>query len=161
MRALFFIAILFPLALKARDTVFVHPKYPPLVYQSGEYRFYKYTAKYIPQNMLEAFKLLATAGSERLSTFANRTQDQVVKHGMFQSGFRLRKEFCLDGYSTFTAYFHQKGIYYPFAMKTYLLLCFHQYLNCERIAWRNNKKIALYNKRELNRAWKKKTKARI
>lgn len=158
MKPLCFIICLLSFAGRSMDTVFVHPKYPPLVYEGREYTFYKYTAKYVPQDLFQAFKILGTFDQKILQNFTKRTEEQVVKHGMHQKGFRIRKEFCLDGYSSFTTYFHQKGIYYPYAMKTYVLLCFHQYLNCEKIRWHQNKRTALLGKKELNKAWKKRLK---
>lgn len=105
--------------------------------------------------MMQCFKILATCGDINLNRFVKREENQVVKHGLFEKGFRMRKEFGLEGYSSFTSYFHKKGIYYPYAMKTYILLCFHQYMNKERIRWRYNKRIALYDRKEENKAWKK------
>ncbi|MBD3637636.1 MAG: hypothetical protein HUJ25_09805 [Crocinitomicaceae bacterium] len=154
MRTLLLILFLIGFRALALDTLCTHPKYPPITYRNGEYRFYKYTAKYIPESMLHCFKILATCGDQQLCTFMKRTEEEVVKDGMYQKGFRMRKEFCLDGYSSFVGFFHRRGIYYPYAMKTYILLCFHQYLNKEKIRWHYNKRLALDERKELNKAWK-------
>mgnify|MGYP006979977135 CR=1 FL=1 len=136
------------------DTLITHPNYPPITYKRGEYHFLKYTAKYIPESLIHSFKILATCGDQRLGTFMRRTEEQVIEYGMWDEGVRLRKEFCLEGYSSFVNFFHKRGIYYPYAMKTYILLSFHQYLNQKRIRWRYNKKISLFERKELNQAWK-------
>lgn len=140
---------------KTPDTLFVHPKYPPLVYRYGEYRYFKYTAKYFPKSVLQSFKILATCGNNQLLLFRNRTEEEVIELGMFDSYCRMRKEFGLDGYSSFVMFFHDRGIYYPYSMKTYLLLSFHQCLNGNRIRWRKNKRVALTDRKALNKAWKK------
>jgi len=155
MRTLTLILIFISANTFALDTLLTHPDYPPLTYKKGEYNYYKYMAKYIPESMMHSFKILATCGDEQLIRFSEKTECEVVKDGMYQQGFRIRKEFCLEGYSYFTTFFHGRGIYYPYAMKTYILLCFHQYLNKEKIKWRYNKRIALYERKEINKAWKK------
>lgn len=137
------------------DTLCTNPYYPPITYDKGEYHYYKYTAKYIPESMLHCFKILATCGDSRLVQFIQKEEADVLKDGMFKKGFRMRKEFCLDGYSSFASYFHERGIYYPFAMKTYILLSFHQYLKKERIRWYYNKRLALTDRKGVNRSWKK------
>jgi hypothetical protein len=144
--------------LFAADTLCTHPVYPPLVYEGDDYRFYKYTARYIPENIWHSFKILATCGDEKLIDFANRSEEEVIEHGMFRKGYRMRKEFCLEGYSSFAYAFHRNGIYYPYAMKTFILLSFHQYLNKHKIKWRYNKVLALEGRRDLNKAWKKRLK---
>ena len=154
MRIVLLIVSLYGGKLLAADTLCKHPFYPPIVYEGDDYRFYKYTAKYVPENMLHCFKILATCGDEQLIEFTRRTEEEVIEKGMFDKGFRLRKEFCLEGYSPFVLYFHKKGIYYPYAMKTYILLSFHQYLNKKRIRWQHNKTLALDERRKLNKAWK-------
>jgi hypothetical protein len=158
MRTILFILYFSTGSSFALDTLCTHPDYPPITYEGDEYRFYKYTAKYIPESMMHAFKILATCGDERLSSFVDRSEEQVVKHGLFRSGYRLRKEFGLDGYSSFASFFHRRGIYYPYAMKTYILLSFHQYLKKEKIRWHHNKKVALTDRKELNKAWKSRLK---
>lgn len=137
------------------DTLCTHPLYPPIVYKKGEYHFYKYTGKYIPENMLHSFKILATCGDETLISFMKKSEEEVLKDGMFKRGYRIRKEFGLEGYSSFTGYFHKQGIFYPYAMKTYILLCFHQYLKKEKIRWHANKQVSLKNNREINKSWKR------
>ena len=139
------------------DTLFTNPHYPPLVYEGGEYHFYKYTPKYVPENLLHCFKLLGTADQKILDRFKKRTTEEVIERGMFDRGYRLRKEFCLEGFSSFTLYFHKQGIYYPYAMQTYILLAFHQYLNGERIHWYTNKQLSLEERQQENKAWKKRT----
>lgn len=139
----------------AGDTLFTNPHYPPLVYARGEYDFYKYTPRYVPEDMLQCFRILATSGDLVLNRFKERDQSEVIERGMFERGYRLRKEFCLEGYSPFVHYFFRRGIYYPYAMQTYILLCFHQYLRGERISWNRNKSFALEGRGADNRAWKR------
>ncbi|MCB9223372.1 MAG: DUF6794 domain-containing protein [Crocinitomicaceae bacterium] len=158
MRITFFILMINSVRLFAADTLCKHPFYPPIVYEGDDYRFYKYTAKYVPENLLHCFKILATCGDEQLSVFSKRSEQEVIVQGMFSKGFRLRKEFCLDGYSPFVNFFHNRGIYYPYAMKTYILLSFHQYLNGKKIRWQHNKNLALEDRKELNKAWKERLK---
>ncbi|UKN02792.1 hypothetical protein K6119_04585 [Paracrocinitomix mangrovi] len=158
MKRAFFILMLLSFSAKAGDTLVKHPHYPPLIYEGDDYRFYKYTVRYIPENMLHCFKILATCGDETLCRFMKKSEEKVVEEGMYKKGFRLRKEFCLEGYSSFTSVFHKRGIYYPHAMKTYILLSFHQYLNKERIRWHDNKRMSLAGKKEVNKAWKKRMK---
>lgn len=43
----------------------------------------------------------------------------------------------------------------PYAMQSYILLAFHQYLRGEEIDWKKNKKSALNDLKEENRSWKK------
>lgn len=140
---------------RAGDTLLTHPKYPPIVYENGDYEFFMYTAKYFPDNMLECFKILATCGDKILERFRLRTEEEVVRRGMYEHAYRLRKEFGLDGYSNFCNFFHDRGIYYPYAMKTYILLCFHQYLNKVSIRWHYNKRLSLEGKKDENKAWKR------
>lgn len=142
----------------AGDTLLTHPWYPPIVYEKGEYDFYKYTPKYIPDNLLHCFKILGTVGDANLIRFSKRSTEEVVERGIFDRGYRIRKEFCLESYSQFTQYFHALGIYSPFAMQTYILVSFHQYLRGERIDWRRNKKTALKDLRAENRSWRKRAK---
>jgi Domain of unknown function (DUF6794) len=158
MKTLLSILILMGSHSFALDTLCTHPNYPPIAYKKGEYNFYKYTAKYIPQSMMQSFKILATCGDQRLSDFMKRTELEVRTEGMWSSGYRMRKEFGLDGYSSFVGFFHQRGIYYPYAMKTYLLLSFHQYLNKKKIRWYYNKRLALYERKDINKAWKNRLK---
>jgi hypothetical protein len=139
----------------ALDTLYTNPYHPPLVYQNGEYDFYKYTPKYVPDNLLHCFKILGTCDSRALERFISRDEEEVVERGIFDRGYRMRKEFCLEGYSSFTGYFHKIGIFYPHAMESYILLSFHQYLNKEKISWRKNKKRALEFAQKENRLWKK------
>ncbi|MBK7129701.1 MAG: hypothetical protein IPM74_05665 [Crocinitomicaceae bacterium] len=141
----------------ASDTMFVHPIYPPIVFENGEYNFYKYTPKYIPENLLHCFKILSTSGDVSLERFIKRNTNEVVERGIFDRGYRIRKDFCLEGYSSFAHFFHQRGIYYPFAMESYILLCFHDYLNQKKIKWIQNKNTALEGLRDQNKAWKKRT----
>jgi hypothetical protein len=155
MKTITFIVLLISLNASGLDTLCTHPDYPPITYKKGEYYFYKYTAKYIPESMMHSFKILATCGDEKLAQFVAKTESEVVKDGMHQSGFRMRKEFGLDGYSSFVFFFHKRGIYYPYAMKTYILLCFHQYLSKDKIRWHYNKRLALDQRKEVNKAWKK------
>lgn len=156
--AVFFTLLIMSFNLFGMDTLCTHPNYPPITYKTGEYNYYKYTAKYIPESLMHAFKILATCGDEVLIRFIEKSEDEVVEEGMFQKGFRMRKEFCLEGYSYFTQFFHDRHIYYPYSMKTYILLSFHQYLKGEKIKWSSNKKIALNERKDLNRAWKKRMK---
>lgn len=155
MKTLTIILLLMSSAAFGLDTLCTHPNYPPITYKKGEYHYYKYTAKYIPESMLHAFKILATCGDVTLARFTEKSENEVLKDGMFQRGFRMRKEFCLDGYSSFAFFFHRRGIYYPYAMKTYILMCFHQYLNKEKIRWHYNKRLALQDRKAENKAWKK------
>lgn len=137
------------------DTLYTNPNYPPIVYSKSEYKFYKYTAKYIPTNMFHAFKILGSNDSHIIERFKRRSVASVINRGIFYPSARLRKEFCLEGYSDFVLYFHSRGIYYPRAMETYILLAFHQYLNQEKISWSNNKKLSLEGERKSNRQWRK------
>jgi hypothetical protein len=154
MRTLTLILLCFSANSFGLDTLMTHPDYPPLTYKKGEYYFHKYTAKYIPESMIHSFKILATCGDEKLARFTEKTEVEVVKDGMYKAGFRIRKDFGLDGYSYFALFFHKRKIYYPYAMRTYILLCFHQYLNKEKIKWHYNKRLALYGRKEINKAWK-------
>lgn len=156
-RILFIFLLLTTCTAVAMDTLFTHPLYPPLVYEGDEYNFYKYTPKYVPEDMLHCFKILGTSGAGNLERFSARSRDEVMERGIFDRGYRLRKEFCLEGFSTFTHYFHRHGIYYPYAMQTFILLSFHQYLNGDRITWHQNKSAALKNRHGENDAWKKRT----
>ena len=126
-----------------------------MVYEKAELDFYKYTAKLIPDNMYHAFKILGAHDSSIVNRFVDRNVAEVIERGMFYKGARIRKEFCLEGYSTFVHYFHQRKIYYPHAMETYVLLCFHQYLNQEKISWSSNKVTALKSNKKSNRIWRK------
>jgi hypothetical protein len=149
--------IFFALALvsaRAADTLFTHPVYPPIVYEGDEYNFYKCTPKYVPENMLHCFKILGTTSGPVLDRFKNRSTEDVVERGLFEDAYRLRKEFCLEGYSGFVAFFHRRGIYSPWAMQTYILLSFHQYLRQEPIRWHHNKKLAIEDIRRDNKNWK-------
>ena len=120
---------------KSADTLYTHPIYPPIVYEGDEYNFFKYTPKYIPKNLLHSFKILGTLGEYPLARFKKRPIDEVVDRGIFENGYRMRKEFCLEGFSPFVQFFHKRGIYSPYAMQTFILLSFHQYLNQEKISW--------------------------
>jgi hypothetical protein len=142
----------------AGDTMLTHPWYPPIVYENGEYNFYKYTPKYIPDNLLHCFKILGTVGEANLIRFSKRTRDEVIERGIFDRGYRIRKEFCLESYSPFTQYFHAHGIYSPHAMQTYILLSFHQYLRGEWIDWNQNKRDALKDLKAENKSWRKRAK---
>lgn len=137
------------------DTLYSNPNYPPLVYTNSEITFYKYTPRFAPNDLFHAFKILGTTDSEIVERFRQRTEKSVLHNGIHFASSRLRKEFCLEGYSDFVAYFHVRGIYYPYAMETYILLAFHQYLNQEKIAWKHNKLLALQNNKKMNRLWKK------
>lgn len=139
---------------KAADTLYKHPIYPPIVYEGDEYNFFKYTPKYIPENLLHSFKILGTLGESALSRFKKRPIDEVVDRGIFENGYRMRKEFCLEGFSPFVHFFHKRGIYSPYAMQTFILLSFHQYLNEEKINWHENKRLALEDIHGDNRNWK-------
>lgn len=156
-KKIFFILVLIATVLKgySQDTLYTNPNYPPLVYSNAELKFYKYTAKYIPSNLLHAFKILGTNDSDVIDRFINRSEAMVIKKGLFYTESRLRKEFCLSGFSDFTLYFHDRGIYYPRAMETYILLSFHQYLKQEEIDWSRNKTLSLSTHRKSNRIWKK------
>lgn len=158
MRILCWIMVLELSNCLASDTLFTHPHYPPLIYTGSEYNFYKYTPRYVPNDMLHCFKILGTCDDETLERFKLRSREEVIERGIFDRGYRLRKEFCLEGYSSFTHYFHKHGIYYPYAMQTYILLCFHQYLNQQRISWSENKRDALHERHTENRAWRKRAK---
>lgn len=147
--------VLWSSVLNAGDTLFTHPKYVPLVYENGEYNFYKYTPKYIPDDLFHAFKILGTIDTTILDQFSERSIEEVIERGIFDRGYRIRKEFCLESYSAFTQYFHSFGIFSPFVMQTYILLSFHQYLRGESIGWYHNKKLALEDMRLENREWKK------
>lgn len=140
---------------KASDTLYTHSVYPALVYNQSEFNFYKYTAKYIPKSLFHAFKILGTNEKVVLERFKSRSHDQVIEYGIHYASSRLRKEFCLEGYSNFVFYFHKIGIYYPRAMETFILLSFHDYLNNEKINWNENKKLALKFDRKTNRFWRK------
>lgn len=139
------------------DTLFTNPNYPPLVYSSTEYDFYKYTPRFVPSSLFQAFKILGTSDKEALTQFAEKSEDAVIQSGIYFSSSRLRREFCLEGYSEFVLYFHERGIYYPYAMESYILLCFHQYIRQERIDWMRNKSMALNDYRKPNRKWKKRS----
>ena len=158
MKLLTLIVLLNVTSCFALDTLWTHPFYPPLTYKSHEYNFYKYTPKYIPESMLHCFKILGTAGDLVLCEFKNRTELEVVEKGMYEKEYRIRKEFCLEGYSSFSSFFISRGIFIPKAMKTYILLSFHQYLNQERILWHKNKRTALKDLKKVNRKWKKRFK---
>lgn len=155
MKAPVLFLLLAALPLRGADTLFTHPYYPPIVYNGDEYNFYRYTPKYVPDNLLHCFKILGTSGQSALSVFATRSREEVLERGIFDRGYRIRKEFCLEGYSPFTHYFHKQGIYYPYAMQSYILLAFHQYLNGERITWQRNRNLALRNRQQENQAWRK------
>ena len=137
------------------DTLYTNPNYPPLVYSKVEFKFYKYTPKYVPTNLYHAFKILGANSPLIIERFRSRSVSSVVSRGLHYPSARLRKEFCLEGYSEFVLYFHNKGIYYPRAMETYILLGFHQYLNQDKIEWVQNKFIALDGEKKTNRAWRK------
>ena len=141
-------------SMLAADTLYTNPNYPPIVYANGEFKFYKYTARYIPSNLFHAFKILGAEEEETIERFKNRSIKEVVEHGIHSSSSRLRKEFCLEGYSKFVFYFHQRGIYYPRAMETYILVSFHQYLNELKINWGSTKQVALDQSRKSNRKWR-------
>jgi len=158
MSRILFMLLLIPLPTQAADTLFTHPLYPPLVYQGDEYNFYKYTPRYVPENLLHCFKILGTHDKKMLDRFVKRSEAEVVERGIFDRGYRLRKEFCLEGYAPFIHYFHRQGIYFPHAMQTYILLGFHQYLLGERIHWHHNKTISLTGFHRENNAWKKRAK---
>jgi len=143
---------------RAMDTLYTNPNYPPIVYSQADYSFYRYTAKYSPNSLYEAFCILGTHAPEVIARFVNRSESEVISKGMFYKSARMRKEFCLTGYSNFVLYFHQKGIFYPEAMETYILLGFHQYLKQEKIAWTHNKVVALDGHKKVNRLWKKRRK---
>jgi len=139
---------------RASDTLYTHPVYPPIVYYGDEYNFFKYTPKYIPENLLHCFKILGTSGETTINRFRKRSVEDVVDRGLFENGYRLRKEFCLEGFSPFVHFFHQREIYSPYAMQTFILLSFHQYLNQEKIKWHQNKRIALEDIHSDNHNWK-------
>lgn len=138
------------------DTLFTHPIYPPITFEKGEFVFYKYTAKYVPTSLLHAFRILATNDSSVLEKFKAKSEDSVIESGLFYTGARLRKDFCFEGFSKFTSYFHSLGIYYPESMNTFILLSFHQYLNEKEINWRKNKELSLRTLEDQNKSWKKK-----
>lgn len=154
MRILLLFFILSLSFAKASDTLFTHPVYPPIVYEGDEYNFFKYTPKYIPENLLHCFKIMGTLGNPVINRFKKRPVDEVIDRGLFENGYRIRKEFCLEGFSPFVHFFHQRGIYSPYAMQTFILLSFHQYLNQERIKWHENKRMALEDIHYDNRKWK-------
>ena len=137
------------------DTLFSHPTYPDLVYEKGEALFYNYTPRYIPKSLYHAFKILACEDSAVIQRFKERSVVDVVNKGLYYTVSRTRKQFCLDSYSEFSLSFHKYGIYYPYAMETFVLLGLHQYLNQELIDWSKNKRIALMNFKKENRVWKK------
>jgi hypothetical protein len=137
------------------DTLYTNPNYPPIVYSKAEYKFYKYTAKYIPENLFHAFKILGSNDSHIIERFKRRPIEAVIHKGIYYPSSRLRKEFCLEGYSDFVIGFHKMGIYYPKAMETFILLSFHQYLNQEKIEWTHNKSLSLDGQKKSNRVWKK------
>ncbi|MFT5824396.1 MAG: hypothetical protein ACI8ZM_005664 [Crocinitomix sp.] len=137
------------------DTLYTNPNYPPIVYSKTEYKFYKYTVKYIPSNLFHAFKILGSNDSHIIERFKRRTIPAVVNKGIYYPSARLRKEFCLEGYSDFVLGFHKMGVYYPKAMETFVLLSFHQYLNQEKIEWTHNKSVALDGHKKSNRVWRK------
>lgn len=139
----------------AADTLYTNPHYPPIVYTDADYTFYKYTPKYVPRNMFEAFKILGATDEETILNFKERSVQGAIDRGIYYPIARTRKEFCLEGYSNFVRYFHAKGIFYPRVMETYILLGFHQYLNQEKIDWYGNKILALEGERKWNRVWKK------
>ena len=153
MTTIFFCLAIVP-ATAATDTLFTHPVYPPIVYHGDEYNFYKYTPKYIPEDMLHCFKILGTTDETALQRFVKRSTDEVIERGLFEDAYRIRKEFCLEGFSPFTRFFHRRGIYSPYAMQTYILLCWHQYLKQECIDWHRNKRLSLEDIRHDNRNWK-------
>lgn len=137
------------------DTLYTHPLYPPIVFDGDEYNFYKYSPKYVPKNLLQSFKILCTHGPKVVDRFKNRSEEEAFERGLFEQGYRTRKEFCLEGFSPFTIYFHDMGIYYPLAMESFILLSFHQYLNHQEIAWKENKRLALQDESNANQHWKK------
>lgn len=157
MRDCLVICVFHSFFIMAGDTLFVHPQYPPIVYQNGEYNFYKYNPKYIPENMLHCYKILGTLGNEVLQRFKERSKEEVLERGIFDRGYRIRKEFCLQSYSAFSQSFHQRGMYSPFVMESFILLTFHDYLNGKKIDWRLNKKLALEERKDDNKRWKKYT----
>ena len=110
---------------------------------------------YSKRHLVLTPKILCSHGVDIVDRFKNRPFDEVIERGMFEQGYRTRKEFCLEGFSPFTIYFHDKGIYYPLAMESFILLSFHQYLNQLEINWKENKKLSLLNEDEANRHWKK------
>lgn len=137
------------------DTLYTNPNYPPIVYSNAEYKFYKYTAKYIPDNLFHSFKILGSNELHVIERFKERSVDEVLNKGIFYPSSRLRKEFCLEGFSDFVGEFHKMGIYYPRAMESFILLSFHQYLNQNKIEWSRNKSLALADNKKTNRAWRK------
>lgn len=139
------------------DTLYTNPNYPSIVYSKTEYKFYKYTAKYIPENLFHSFKILGSNDSHIIERFKRRTVEAVLNKGIYYPSSRLRKEFCLEGYSDFVTGFHKMGIYYPRAMETFILLSFHQYLNQDKIQWTHNKLLSLNGCKKSNRVWRKKT----
>ncbi len=153
--AVFFLIFLGSQKVISSDTLYSNPNYPPLVYTNSEITFYKYTPRFVPVNLFHAFKILGTTDAKIVERFKERSIESVLHNGIHFSSSRLRKEFCLEGYSDFSDYFHQIGIYYPYAMETYILLGFHQYLNQEKIAWKHNKVLALQKNKKMNRLWKR------
>lgn len=158
MKLLTSIVCLVSFATFGLDTLCTHPIYPPITYEPNEYNYYKYTPRYIPESMLHCFKILGTSGDDVLVRFMQRSEEEVVERGMFEAAYRIRKEFCLESFSSFSNFFVRRGIYYPYAMKTYILLCFHQYLNKEKIKWHSNKRTALKDLDKENKAWKRRYK---
>ena len=142
---------------RSADTLFTNPHYPPITYQKGEYNYYKYTAKYIPSDLLQAFKILGTHSVKQLNSFIDKTEEEVLIDGIYSPNSRIQKEFGLAGYSQFSSYFHDKGIYDPYLMESYLILAFHQYLNQKNISWAKNKRTVLAEHKKMNRKWKKRT----
>jgi hypothetical protein len=140
---------------RGNDTLYTNPNYPPIVYRIGEYKFFKYTAKYVPVNLLQAFKILGTHSASVLLDFKDKSSDEVLVEGIYSPNARLHKEFGLAGYTQFSIFFHQRGIYDPYLMESYILLAFHQYLNQDAITWKANKKLILKRNRKQNRKWKK------
>ncbi len=143
--------------VKADDTLYSHPLYPPLIYSNADLQFYTYTPKYVPRNLYEAFKILGANDPSVIDRFKKRSAQGVLDYGLYFPSARMRKEFCLEGYSNFVRYFHAKGIYYPRAMESYILLSFHQYLNQVKIDWHGNKAVALDGEAKWNRVWRKRT----
>ncbi len=137
------------------DTLYTNPNYPPIVYSKAEYKFYRYTAKYVPDNLFHSFKILGSNDPFVIERFKKRSVEAVINNGIHYPSARLRKEFCLEGYSDFVLGFHKMGIYYPKAMETFVLLSFHQYLNQEKIEWSRNKMAALNGNKKSNRVWRK------
>jgi len=152
-----FILLLFVKNANAQDTLYTNPYYPPLIYTNADLNFYTYTPKYVPRNLYEAFKILGANEPQVIDKFKKRSVQAVIDYGLFFPSARTRKEFCLEGYSNFVRYFHDRGIFYPRAMESYILLCFHNYLNEVKIEWHFNHKMALEGERKWNRVWRKRT----